>query len=87
MTTIKFSLCVFVFVLLQACSGEPKLENSHYETVASRAESNTLYYSGSIQPLRSLVVTSPVDGVVVEMPLQYGEGVEPGDDPHRRAVL
>ncbi len=72
---IMFLVCS---ALLQGCSNEPKLENSHFETVESRSESNTLYYSGSIQPLRSLVITSPVDGVVVEMPLQYGESVDPG---------
>ena len=54
------------------------MPNAHLETVTSKSLSSTLYYSGTIQPLRSLVVPSPVDGVVVEMPLQYGEAVEPG---------
>src|SRR3990167_9075023 len=79
MHSIKyFVVLVLLPVLLQACSREPKLDNAHFETVAARSSANTFYYSGSIQPLRSLVIPSPVDGVVVEMPMQYGEAVEPG---------
>jgi multidrug efflux pump subunit AcrA (membrane-fusion protein) len=71
-----FLCCTGIF--LQACSREPKIANAHYETIESRSESSTLYYSGTIQPLRSIVIPSPVDGVVIDMPLQYGEVIEPG---------
>ncbi|HTM64224.1 MAG TPA: HlyD family efflux transporter periplasmic adaptor subunit [Gammaproteobacteria bacterium] len=69
---------ILLSLMLTACSHEPKIKNGHLETVAPTSSSNTLFYSGTIQPLRSLVLTSPVDGVVVEMPAQYGEEVESG---------
>ena len=74
----QFAIIVLLPVLLLACSREPKLKDAHLETVAPQSSSSTLFYSGSILPLRSLVIPSPVDGVVVEMPMQYGEAVEPG---------
>tara|TARA_R110000868_G_scaffold236052_10_gene490014 strand:- start:477 stop:1625 length:1149 start_codon:yes stop_codon:yes gene_type:complete len=79
MQSIKNSIIFLLLpVLLQACSREPKIPNSHIETIESRSLSSTLYYSGSIQPLRSIVIPSPVDGVVVDMPIQYGESIETG---------
>jgi HlyD family secretion protein len=74
----QFTIITTAVILLQGCSREPKMPNAHLETITSTSLSSTLYYSGTIQPLRSLIVPSPVDGVVVEMPLQYGEAVEPG---------
>lgn len=65
-------------LLFSACSREPTLKNAHYETIEPKSQSSTLYYSGSIQPIRSLVIPSPVEGVVVDMPIQYGDAVEPG---------
>ncbi len=47
-------------------------------TVTAKAFSNTLFYSGTIQPLKTVVIPSPVDGVVIEMPFQYGESVKAG---------
>lgn len=66
-------------ILFTRCSRQPSIKNGHLESIAPHSVSSTLYYSGTIQPLRSLVLTSPVDGVVVEMPMQYGEAVEPGN--------
>lgn len=73
----KWFYLIFM-LLLSACSREPVLKNAHYETVQPRSAASTLYYSGSIQPIRSLVIPSPVDGVVVDMPVQYGDAVDPG---------
>ncbi len=63
---------------LLACSREQKISNGHTVTVESRASTNSLFYSGIIQPLKTMVVPSPVDGVVVELPFQYGEPVKSG---------
>lgn len=63
---------------LQACSREPRVEGGHVVTVQPHASANTLFYSGTIQPIRTLVVTTAADGAVVEMPFQYGEKVEAG---------
>lgn len=35
-------------------------------------------YTGIIQPLKTLVITSPADGTVIDMPFQYGEIVNQG---------
>lgn len=64
---------------LSACSGEPKIEGAHYVTINKQVLANTLYYSGTVQPLNTLVVPCPAEGVVVEMPFQYGESVKSGD--------
>lgn len=78
MQMIKKIFYFLLPLLLFACSREPKVANAHFETIEARSLSSTLFYSGSIQPLRNLVIPSPVDGVVIEMPLQYGEKVEAG---------
>ncbi|RDI46592.1 efflux RND transporter periplasmic adaptor subunit [Aquicella lusitana] len=67
-----------VLCLLSACSREPKVEGGRVVTIEARSFANTLYYSGTIQPLKTLVVPCPTDGVVVDMPFQYGEKVKPG---------
>lgn len=73
----KWVYLIFILIL-SACSREPALKNAHYETVQPRSAASTLFYSGSVQPIRSLVIPSPVDGVVVDMPVQYGDAVDPG---------
>lgn len=77
MRFIKYSI-FFAIALLAACSREPKIENGHLQQVQPQSLSSTLFYSGTVQPIKSLVIPSPVEGVVVDMPLQYGEEVEPG---------
>lgn len=71
-------ILLLLILSLSACSREPALKNNHIVTVESNSFANTLFYSGTIQPLKTLVVPSPVDGVVVDMPFQYGEEVKAG---------
>lgn len=66
-------LCFFLF----ACSNESPVKGKVI-TLQSKPVLNTLFYSGIIQPLQTLVVTSPADGVVLTMPFQYGEMVKAG---------
>lgn len=54
------------------------MKDSQIVNVESRSFSNTLFYSGTIQPLKIVVVPSAADGAVVEMPFQYGEPVKAG---------
>lgn len=68
-------LLIVVFILLQACSREDST-NKNVLTIQSSASSNSLYYSGVIQPIQTAVISSPADGVVVDMPFQYGEVVK-----------
>ncbi len=62
--------------LLTACSGENQSKKPTTITVQATHQSNLLFYSGIIQPLTSVVIPCPVDGVVMDMPFQYGEFVE-----------
>jgi multidrug efflux pump subunit AcrA (membrane-fusion protein) len=70
--TIIFAYC------LHACKSEPSIPNAHLHTVEAHATGSSLYYSGIIQPLKSVVIPSPADGVIVDMPFQYGEAVKGG---------
>ncbi|MBX3708434.1 MAG: efflux RND transporter periplasmic adaptor subunit [Gammaproteobacteria bacterium] len=75
---IMIGLAIMVMLGLQTCSHEPKSSDGQLVKVEAKPFSNTLYYSGIIQPLKTLVVPSPVDGVIIDMPFQYGEPVKTG---------
>lgn len=79
MRFIKLFSMIAIVVLLQGCSNEPKVENGHLQEIKAQSSASTLYYTGNVKPLRSLVVTSPVDGVVVGMPTEYGQDVDSGN--------
>jgi HlyD family secretion protein len=69
-----------IFLLcLQACSRESSSAKKNIVKVESQSVATTLYYSGSIQPLQTVVVPSPADGVVIDMPFQYGEKAKAGE--------
>lgn len=73
---LKFSVLLFLLVgLLGSCS-ESRKNNQHVISVESHASSNSLFYSGIISPLKTMVVPSPVDGVIVDMPFQYGQEIK-----------
>jgi multidrug efflux pump subunit AcrA (membrane-fusion protein) len=69
-------ISIIAILALQACSHEDKTAKSHVMSIEKKAADNTLYYTGTIQPLNTLVIPSPVDGVIVDMPFQYGEPVK-----------
>lgn len=70
-------ICLIVFMIV-SCSREPKMKDNHIVTVEANTLANSLYYSGTIQPLKTIVVSSPTDGVVIDLPFQYGEPVKAG---------
>lgn len=74
----KMLAMIIACVFLSACSNEPKLKDSHFETVELRSIDNTLFYTGTIQPLKTIVIPSPADGAIVDMSFQYGEHVKAG---------
>ena len=63
---------------MQACKEQPSVEGGHIVTITAQSLTNSLFYSGTIQPLKIVVIPSPADGVVIEMPFQYGEEVKSG---------
>jgi multidrug efflux pump subunit AcrA (membrane-fusion protein) len=78
MKPVTFTLVVFLLLILSACSGQSVTSPPDLLTIKSQSLSNTLFYTGTIQPLKTVVVPSPADGVIVDAPFQYGEEVEAG---------
>lgn len=72
----KMGLINVVFLSLLACSSEEGKNKTRLATAKLSAHSTVLYYSGTIKPLKTIVVPSPAEGVIVEMPFQYGEQVK-----------
>lgn len=77
MTRASIFLSVVLMLGLSACSREPKVDNADIVTVKADALTNTLYFSGAIEPIKTLVITSPVDGAVIDFGFQYGDVVKP----------
>lgn len=67
---------IILLLSLAACSRQSDDAHAKMLTIKSSSFASTLFYSGTVQPLKTLVVPSPADGVVVEMPFQYGEKVQ-----------
>lgn len=80
-SSIFIAIFAMIVLLLQSsCSrNSNQKKDDNTLTVTSHSSLNTLYYTGTILPLKSLVVTSPAEGVVVEMPFQFGEKIKTGD--------
>lgn len=76
--SIKIIFLLFFCLCFSACSKETTENNEQIITIKSKSVANTLYYSGIVMPLKTIVIPSPADGTVVEMPIQYGEPVKPG---------
>lgn len=73
---LKFIIVVFLIAAISACSKSSNKPETQTMTVAPEASTNALYFSGIIQPLKTRVITSPVDGAVSEISFQYGETVK-----------
>jgi HlyD family secretion protein len=77
MKTFLKLILVFMFILT-ACSREHKGPAANLFTVAQNNNVTSLFYTGIIKPVRTMVIPSPADGVVIDMPFQYGEEVKSG---------
>ncbi len=77
---LKKLLIVFFFIgVLLACSHhEKKSTQMNIVTVTSDTVSTPLYYAGIIQPLKSMVITSPSEGVIEDTYFHYGDFVKKG---------
>lgn len=71
-------MVIAICVVLSACSRHDKKSDEHLVTLSSQSLSNNLFYSGIIHPLKAVVIPNLVDGVIVDMPFQYGESVKAG---------
>lgn len=86
---MKTKLCRyrFMIVVLSCCAilfGCNSNKNTRkHETIVTakiKRSENQLFFSGTIQPINTHPVTSPVDGIVQEIKFQYGELVKKGDE-------
>lgn len=69
-------IIIFLVLSLFACTKANKSSSMHVIPVKENSLANTLYYTGIIQPLQTLVITSPVDGIIVKRLFEYGEFVK-----------
>jgi multidrug efflux pump subunit AcrA (membrane-fusion protein) len=74
----KLSLSLCLALALTACSSEPQIKHGHLLKVESKKLSSTLFYSGIIQPLHTVVIPSPADAAVTDIDFQYGDQVKAG---------
>lgn len=76
-----FIILTLLFVVLTRCthsSTKKSHQAVHIETVQAGSLTTQLFYSGVIQPLKTKVITSPVDGVIAEMKFHFGDPVKKG---------
>jgi len=76
----KIAIIIFLLGCLYAIMHHHK-KNSAQSVVATvkiAPLTTTLYYSGIIEPLKTVVITSPADGVINEMLFHFGDEVKQG---------
>lgn len=76
MKKIFFGLAFLL--LLNGCSQQSDKPITKVITIEPQTIANTLFYAGTIQPAKTIVITSPADGVILDMPFQYGDQVDMG---------
>jgi HlyD family secretion protein len=75
----RFFIIFFLFLSGMGCSHSGKNsdpEKDEIITVAARSLAANLFYAGTIQPLKSIVITSPAEGVVADVAFHYGDVVK-----------
>lgn len=81
MNFCRIVLYFFGLVSLVCCGshGEKSVAGKEETvTLTSQSLSSTLFYSGTIQPLKTVVITTPAEGVIEEMFFHYGDYVKAG---------
>jgi len=73
---IYFAVIFLTFSLTACDSHSSKKKMPRIVTAVKEASINNLYYSGTVQPLHTTNVISPVDGVVEKMLGHYGNWVQ-----------
>lgn len=75
---IGAGLLLFCAIAYFAMPRHPKKAEANYQvvTVSAKPMNKVLYFSGTLQPLKTIVVTAPVDGVIDDMPFHYGDQVQ-----------
>jgi len=71
---------ILLVMLMTSCRSSDKAVTSNEEVITASLKplSTTLFYSGIVQPYKSVVVTSPAEGVILQTLFHYGDTVKPG---------
>lgn len=78
MTLLKLLTSIFITLSLLACSQHEKTTpNQETLTLESKPLTTSLYFPGIVQPLKTIVITSPADGVIQDMFFHFGDNVKP----------
>lgn len=78
---IKIISVMILMLMLYTCAHHHKTNSSSKNTtitVTATPLTSTLYYSGIVQPLKTIVVTTPADGVISDMSFHYGDEIKSG---------
>jgi HlyD family secretion protein len=78
---IQAIVVIVLVLLLYKCVHRPAETTSAENTivtVSAKSQGSTLYFSGIVQPLKTIVVTTPAEGVISDMTFHFGDEVKPG---------
>ncbi len=81
---VKISNLIILFLTVMAmvsCGENDKSSTTRKNqiiTLVAKPFSTKLFFSGIVQPLKTVVITSPADGVIQEMQFHYGDNVASG---------
>lgn len=75
---LQFAAIIFITMFFGACSKKDENASPDLYQVGTKASDETLFYSGIIRPIKSCVITSPADGVIIKKTFQYGEFIQKG---------
>ncbi len=74
---VIFVLVLLLYKCMHRHAGKTP-EGSSVVTVAAKSQGSTLFFSGIVQPLKTIVVTTPAEGVISDMTFHFGDEVKPG---------
>lgn len=79
--SFKVMLVLLIASLLTACNTQDKTaqKDTHVYVAKQEPLSQTLHFSGTVQPLQENTLISPIDAVVSSMNFHYGQWVKKGD--------
>lgn len=80
MRIIKFLLLPICVILLVSCHGDHKKTKEKTNIIVAREQTpiQRLYFTGSLSPIQTIPVISPVAGNIVKREFEYGERVDKG---------
>ncbi len=77
MRKLYFVIVIVLLTSLYTCHHHDKTKQHTTEITAEiKSVSSTLYYSAIVEPIKTVVITSPTDGVINEMFFHFGDTVK-----------